>query len=85
MGEDPHYWGPLVVGTEIFAKNGGFITLSMGLRQRVAKPRHSHRDFLVVGQSQAWPCLWEAQKHKRRMFHVSGVTSDPSATSEALG
>lgn len=35
---------------------------------------------LVVGQSQAWPCLGEAQEQKGRMVHVGGVTSDPPSS-----
>lgn len=33
------------MGTAIFAKNGGFATLSVGLWHRDPNPRHSHRDF----------------------------------------
>lgn len=37
--------GPLAVGTAIFAKSGGFATLSVGLRHRDPNPGHSHRAF----------------------------------------
>ena len=69
MVEGPLYWGTVRCVDSSICKNRGIRNRLPGPQgTEILTPGTATRISLVVGQSQAWPCLGVAQKQKGRML-----------------